>query len=36
MMGEQLQNIIHPQLKDDESKIVFVTHDESTFHANDG
>lgn len=34
--GEQLQNVIEPDLQDGHKKIVFVTHDESTFYANDG
>lgn len=34
--GDQLENVVPPKLQEGEQKIVFVTHDESTFYANDG
>ena len=34
--GEFQDEVIEPVLKEGEKKIVFVTHDESTFYANDG
>ena len=34
--GEEMDCVISPELEEGESRIVFVTHDESTFYANDG
>ncbi|KAI9329106.1 hypothetical protein BD770DRAFT_477956 [Pilaira anomala] len=34
--GEDMEKVLQPVLEDGEKKIVFVTHDESTFYANDG
>lgn len=34
--GDERQDVYEPILENDQSKIVFVTHDESTFYANDG
>lgn len=34
--GEKQEAILEPKLNEGESKIVFVTHDECTFYANDG
>ena len=34
--GDNQEEVLEPVLNDGEKKIVFVTHDESTFYANDG
>lgn len=34
--GEDMEKVLKPVLEDGEQQIVFVTHDESTFYANDG
>lgn len=34
--GEMLEEVLEPVLDSDKKKIVFVTHDECTFYANDG
>lgn len=34
--GDDQEEVLEPLLKENEQKIVFVTHDESTFYANDG
>ena len=34
--GDQEENVLEPVLLEGEEKVVFVTHDESTFYANDG
>lgn len=34
--GDEMEKVVEPVLKEGERKIVFVTHDESTFYANDG